>query len=325
MASTGERTLRLLSLLQRHGHWAGRELAERLEVSERTLRRDVERLRVLGYPVEASRGVDGGYRLAAGAALPPLVLDDEEAVALVVGLQAAAHSGIAGIADASVRALGKAVQVLPRNLRRRAEDLGAVTDPVAWRDEEANVDAGALTTLAQAARNTERVELDYIDRRGEATHRLVEPHRLVVLGRRWYLLAWDLTRHDWRTFRVDRVAATRPTGKRYPPRELPGGDPATFVRRAVGGSAAPTHHVEVVVEATADVVRARIGRWASIEPRCASSCHVTMDADDLAWPIMALGSLGAAFTVQGPPALVDTLAEWTARFTRATTTDGATD
>lgn len=319
MANTSGRTLRLLSLLQGHGHWSGADLAERLEVSERTLRRDVDRLRELGYPVEAQRGVDGGYQLAAGAALPPLVLDDEEAVALVVGLQSAAHSGIAGIAEASVRALAKAVQVLPRRLRRRAEDLGAVTVPAPWGGEETSVDPGALTTIAQAARNTERIEFDYVDREGQATRRHVEPHRLVVLGRRWYLVAHDLTRHDWRTFRLDRISGPQTTGKRYPPRPIPGDDAAAFVRRSIGSASDATYAVEATVQAPAGVVRARFGQWFSVDELDDGSCRITSSADDLRWPIMALGSLGADFTVVGPPELVDALQDWARRFRRAAT------
>lgn len=317
MANTSGRTLRLLSLLQGHGHWSGADLAERLEVSERTVRRDVDRLRELGYPVEAQRGVDGGYRLAAGAALPPLVLDDEEAVALVVGLQTAAHSGIAGIAEASVRALAKAVQVLPRRLRHRAEDLGAVTVPAPWGDEQTSVDPAALTTIAQAARNTERLELDYVDREGRATRRHVEPHRLVVLGRRWYLVAYDLVRHDWRTFRVDRISAPQPTGKRHPPRTIPGDDAAAFVRQSIGSANAATYEVEAIVQAPAAVVQARFGQWFSVDAIDAASCRIRSSADDLRWPIMALGSLGADFTVVGPPELVDALRDWARRFRRA--------
>lgn len=319
MANTSERTLRLLSLLQGHGHWSGVDLAERLEVSERTLRRDVDRLRTLGYPVEAQRGVDGGYRLAAGAALPPLVLDDEEAVALVVGLQAAAHSGVAGIAESSVRALAKAVQVLPGRLRRRAEDLGAVTVPAPWGGDEATVDPAALLAIAQAARNTERIEFDYLDRSGQATRRHAEPHRLVVLGRRWYLVAYDLTRHDWRTFRVDRITAPAPTGKRYPERAIPGDDAAAFVRASIGSaSAAATHAVEAIVQAPAHAVREQVGRWFTVDELDDGRSRITTTTDDLSWPIFALGSLGAPFTVSGPPELCDALDDWAARFRRAT-------
>ena len=212
MANTSSRTLRLLSLLQTHRYWPGPELADRLGVSVRTLRRDVDRLRELGYPVEANRGVDGGYQLAAGAALPPLVLDDEEAVALAVGLQAAAQSGVAGVAEASVRALAKVVPVMPPRLRRRVEALRTATVPATWGDSGQAVDPGVLTAVAQACRDAERLECGYTAADGTRTSRLVEPFRLVPLGRRWYLVAYDLHRHDWRSFRLDRLDAPHRTG-----------------------------------------------------------------------------------------------------------------
>src|SRR5918992_1951410 len=248
MANTSSRTLRLLSLLQTHRYWPGPELAGRLGVSVRTLRRDIDRLRELGYPVEASRGVDGGYQLAAGAALPPLVLDDEEAVALAVGLQAAAQGGVAGIAESSVRALTKVVQVMPPRLRRRVDALRAMTVPAAWSGPTIDADPDVLITLAQACRDAERLELGYTAASGEQSSRLVDPLRLVALGRRWYLVAYDLTRHDWRSFRVDRIEEARRTGARFRPRELPAEDAAAFVRAGVDRP--PTGwSVEVLIDA----------------------------------------------------------------------------
>ena len=264
MANTSSRTLRLLSLLQTHRYWPGAELADRLGVSVRTLRRDVDRLRELGYPVEAHRGVDGGYQLAAGAALPPLVLDDEEAVALAVGLQAAANGGVAGVAEASVRALAKVVQVMPPRLRRRVEALRAVTVPGDVRRRRAGRRPGALTAVAQACRDAERLGFGYAAADGTRTDRHVEPHRLVPLGRRWYLVAYDLDRHDWRSFRLDRLDAPRATGARFRPRDLPADDAAAFVRAGLRNL--PTsYEVEVLVDAPADAVRARVGRWVSVE------------------------------------------------------------
>ncbi|MGH8964439.1 MAG: helix-turn-helix transcriptional regulator, partial [Actinomycetes bacterium] len=235
MANTSSRTLRLLSLLQTHRYWPGAELADRLGVSVRTLRRDIDRLRELGYPVEASRGVDGGYQLAAGAALPPLVLDDEEAVALAVGLQAAAQGGVSGIAETSVRALAKVVQVMPPRLRRRVDALRAMTVPAGFGSSAPEVDADLLTVLAQACRDAERVMFGYTSASGDVTSREVEPLRLVSLGRRWYLVAYDLLRHDWRSFRLDRVVdgGARRTGARFRPRELPAEDAAAFVRSGI--------------------------------------------------------------------------------------------
>jgi predicted DNA-binding transcriptional regulator YafY len=316
MGDTGNRTLRLLSLMQNRRHWAGAELAERLGVSLRTLRRDVDRLRDLGYPVEAQPGVDGGYRLAPGAALPPLVLDDEEAVALVVGLQAAAQSAIAGTAESSVRALTKVVQVLPPRLRRRADALRAVTEPAGWRDAAAAIDAEVLTTVAQACRDTERLAFGYSAADGTRTEREVEPARLVPLGRRWYLVAYDLGRGDWRSFRLDRLTAARPTGARFAPRRLPAEDAAAFVRAAMGPRATPVE-VEAVVAAPAEQVRARIGRWARVVEEGPGRSRVHLETDALDWPAFALGSLGAEFSVVRPPELRELLLEWADRFGRA--------
>jgi predicted DNA-binding transcriptional regulator YafY len=315
MADTGNRTLRLLSLMQTRRNWAGADLARRLGVSLRTLRRDVERLRDLGYPVEAQPGVDGGYRLAPGASLPPLVLDDDEAVALVVGLQAAAQTAVAGMAEASVRALTKVVQVLPVRLRRRADALRAVTVSAGWR-VDASVDPHALTAVAQACRDTERLEFGYTAANGERTERLVEPFRLVALGRRWYLVAYDVSRGDWRSFRLDRLAEPGSTGARFAPRPLPAEDPAAFVRAGIG-SRTPTHDVEVLVEAPADDVRRRIGQWATVDELEEGRCRVRMEPDDLSWPALALGVVGAEFTVVSPPGLRELLGEWSGRFTRA--------
>jgi predicted DNA-binding transcriptional regulator YafY len=218
MANTSSRTLRLLSLLQTHRFWPGDELADRLSVSARTLRRDIDRLRELGYPVEARRGIEGGYQLAAGAALPPLVLDDDEAVALAIGLRAAAQGAVAGIEESSVRALAKVSRIMPPHLRRRVDALRAMTQgPAAWSNGP-NVDAGILTTVAQACRDEERLRFAYTAQNGERSARHIEPHRLVALGHRWYLVAFDLGRNDWRSFRVDRLDNLRISRASYPPR-----------------------------------------------------------------------------------------------------------
>jgi predicted DNA-binding transcriptional regulator YafY len=316
MANTSSRTLRLLSLLQTHRYWPGAELAERLGVSVRTLRRDIDRLRELGYPVEATRGVDGGYQLAAGAALPPLLLDDEEAVALAVGLQAAAHGGVAGIAESSVRALAKVVQVMPPRLRRRVDTLRAMTVPVAWGGPTADVDQDVLITLAQACRDAERVEFGYTAASGERTNRLVEPLRLVALGRRWYLVAYDLTRHDWRSFRVDRTREARRTGARFRPRELPAEDAAAFVRAGV--DRVPTGwSVEALIDAPVPQVQAHVGRWGTAEAAPDGRCLLRMQVDSLDWPAMVLGGIGADFEVVTPPELLDLVGRWARTFERA--------
>ena len=317
MANTSSRTLRLLSLLQNHRYWPGSELADRLEVSVRTLRRDIDRLRELGYPVDAYRGVDGGYQLAAGAALPPLVLDDEEAVALAVGLQAAAQGAVAGIAESSVRALTKVVQVMPPRLRRRVEALRAMTVPAVWGSSGPSVDPGALTAVAQACRDTERLEFGYTAAGGEQTSRHVEPLRLVSLGRRWYLVAYDLARHDWRSFRLDRLDRPRSTGVRFRPRRLPADDAAAFVRAGIDHLPAP-YAVEVLVHAPAAAVRERIGRWAAVDDAGDGGCLLRMNTDSLDWPALALGAVGADFEVRSPPELLDHVRSWGHRFSRAT-------
>ena len=316
MTVTGNRTLRLLSLLQQRRHWPGGDLAERLGVSLRTLRRDVERLREIGYPVDAQPGVDGGYRLAPGAVLPPLVLDDDEAVALTVGLQAAAQSAVAGMAEASVRALTTVTQVLPPRLRRRADALRAVTVPAAWGATGAVVDPQVLVAVAGACRDTERLEFAYVAADGTGTERLTEPFRLVAMGRRWYLVAYDLGRGDWRSFRLDRLSAPRLTGQRFAARPLPAEDAAAFVRRGTDARSA-AHVVEALVAAPADDVRRRIGPWATVTGQPDGGCRLRMETHDLNWAALALGTVEAEFTVLSPPALHDLLAGWAARFDRA--------
>ncbi|MEV6373798.1 helix-turn-helix transcriptional regulator [Micromonospora musae] len=317
MANTSTRTLRLLSLLQSHRYWPGEQLAERLGISVRTLRRDIDRLRELGYPVESQRGVDGGYQLTAGAALPPLVVDDEEAVALAVGLQAAAQSAVEGLAESSVRVLAKVVQVMPARLRRQVEALRAMTLPAAWDGPtRAEVDPGMLTAVALACRDSEHLRFSYTAADGQHTDRQVEPHRLVSLGRRWYLVAYDLTRHQWRSFRVDRLTAPHSTGSRFRPRDLPAADAAEYVRTSLGNMPHP-YRVEALVDAPAAAVRSRIGRWSRVEEVDAEHCRVFMTADSLDWPAMALGTLDADFRVLDPPELLELLRNWAARFNRA--------
>src|SRR5580692_7168300 len=317
MANTSTRTLRLLSLLQSRRYWPGAELAGRLQVSPRTLRRDIDRLRELGYPIGAQRGVEGGYQLAAGAALPPLMVDDEEAVALAIGLQAAAQGAVAGIAESSVRALAKVVQIMPARLRRRVEALSAMTVPASWGSAgQPSVDPGLLTTVALACRDGERLRFSYTAADGQHTARQVEPYRLVLLGRRWYLVGYDLTRHDWRSFRLDRLTAPGGTGARFRPRELPAADAAAFVRAGIG-SVSAVYDVEVLIDAPAAAVRERIGRWATVENAGPGRCRIRMTADSLDWPTMALGAVGADFEVVSPPELADHVRDWGRRFSRA--------
>lgn len=319
MPTTSERTIRLLTLLQARRHWAGTELAERLGVSVRTLRRDVDRLRALGYPVDAERGVDGGYHMAPGAALPPLVLDDEEAVALTVGLLAAVQSPVAGSAEASVRALGKVITVLPARLRRRVEALARSTDPSPWRPPTA-VDATTLTLLAQACRDAERVSFAYAAAGGAVSERRVEPYRLVTLRTSWYLVAFDMTRQDWRTFRADRITRPDTTGARFVGRPLPFADAAAFVRDRIRELPRP-YEVEARVAAPAGDVRARIGPWATVGVGDGggdgASCTVRISTDSLEWAAFGLLSIGADFEVIDPPELHARMREWARRLGRA--------
>jgi predicted DNA-binding transcriptional regulator YafY len=308
--------LRLLPLLQTHRFWPGDELADRLGVSARTLRRDVDRLRELGYPVEARRGMDGGYQLAAGAALPPLVLDDDEAVALAIGLRAAAQGAVAGIEESSVRALAKVARIMPPHLRRRVDALRAMTQaPSPW-STGPSVDPSILTPVAQACRDAERLRFAYTAQSGERSTRHVEPHRLVALGHRWYLVAFDLGRSDWRSFRVDRLDTLRTTGMRFQPRPLPAEDAVAFVRAGLDNL--PTRRrVEVLVHAPSATVQSVVGRWATVEEVDATTSRVRMTVEGLDWPALALGAIGADFEVIRPPELVDRIRELGELFTRA--------
>jgi predicted DNA-binding transcriptional regulator YafY len=315
---TSARLLRLLSLLQAKRDWSGSALAERLEVSERTVRRDVDRLRDLGYPVHASRGTDGGYRLGAGAAMPPLLLDDDEAVAVAVGLRTAAGGTVAGIEETSVRALAKLEQVLPARLRHRVNALQSYTVPVPPDRPGPTVDPGVLTLLAAACRDAERVRFDYRGHDGSATIRSVEPHRLVSWGRRWYLVAWDVDRQDWRTFRVDRIAPRTPTGPRFGPRDGPPGGAAAHVARGVS-AASWRYTARVLVHAPAEVVTERINPAVGVvEAVDSDTCVLNTGADSLTTLAVYLGMLDVDFEVTSPPELVAYVRSLSERYARAT-------
>jgi predicted DNA-binding transcriptional regulator YafY len=291
------RLLRLLSLLQTPRDWTGAELADRLEVSTRTIRNDIERLRGLGYPVHATRGSVGGYRLEAGATLPPLLLEDDEAIAVAVGLRTAAGGAVGGIEETSLRALSKLEQVMPGRLRRRVNALGTFTVLVPRDGRESTVDAEVLTLLAAACRDRQRVRFGYRDRERSISRRDVEPYRLVNWGRRWYLVAWDVDRSDWRTFRVDRLELRLPLGAHFTPRPLPDDDVATFVARGIA-EAAWRYRARVTVHAPAELVSDRIGRWVgTIEPVDATTCVVDAGADSVEVLAVYLGMIGADFTL----------------------------
>jgi predicted DNA-binding transcriptional regulator YafY len=316
MSETSSRLLDLLSLLQARRDWPGAELAERLEVSGRTVRRDVGRLRALGYPVESLTGPAGGYRLRAGTAMPPLLLDEEEAIAIAVGLRTAARASVAGIEETSVRALVKLEQVLPSHLRRRVAALGSAT--IAVPAGGPTVDPQHLTTIASGCRDSECVRFEYRSRDGTDTRREVEPHSLVNRGRRWYLVGWDRGREDWRTFRVDRLARPATTGARFTPRELPAEDPAAYVEKSIAG-AWSRYEARVTVRASAEEVAKRLP-WvaAALEPIDAERCEYRTSDDDLGWLAIRIAMLGVDVEVHEPPELIDELRALARRLEAAT-------
>ncbi|WP_344218585.1 YafY family protein [Kribbella sancticallisti] len=310
MLETSARLLKLLSLLQSPRDWSGTALAEELDVGVRTVRRDVDKLRNLGYPVDAVAGV-AGYRLGAGAALPPLLLDDDEAVAVAIGLRAAAMGGITGIEESSVRALTKLEQVLPSRLRHRIRLLQsvAVTPTVG-----AAVAPDVVMAVATACRDHQRLRFDYRSHSGASTVRTTEPHRLIHTGRRWYLVAWDLDREDWRTFRLDRLEPRIPTGPRFTPRDAPELDETT---RGVA-SAAYRYQARFVLQAPAEVIADRIGSTiGTVEPIDAGSCVLATGSNSLDELLLYVGLLGHPFTIESPPELIDHTRTLTDRLTAA--------
>lgn len=315
MLETSARLLRLLSLLQTPADWTGPQLAERLKVSTRTIRNDVEKLRSLGYPINATPGAAGGYRLGAGAAMPPLLLDDEEAVAVAVGLRTAAGGTVTGIEEISLRALSKLEQVLPSRLRRRVGALQAAT--VHANPAGPTVDAEVLSAIASAVRDHERLRFDYTSYDGSASRRIVEPHRLVHTRGRWYLAAWDTERQDWRTFRADRIQPRTPTGPRFTPREEPEGDVVAYVEK--GLSTAPWRlRARVTVHAPAEEVSAWMPPPVVVEAVNDRTCVVHAGADSPELLAHYIGLLGADFEVTEPPELVAHVQKLADRYRRAT-------
>ncbi|MCT9084626.1 helix-turn-helix transcriptional regulator [Streptomyces fulvoviolaceus] len=314
---TPARLLQLLSLLQTPREWPGGELADRLGVSRRTVRRDIDRLRELGYPVQATLGADGGYRLVAGKAMPPLVLDDEEAVAIAVGLRAGAGHAVEGVDEASVRALAKLEQVLPSRLRHRVSTLQAATTPLTSGDG-ASIAPETLTVMASTVAGRERLRFAYRAKDGVDSRRVVEPYRLVSTGRRWYLVAYDLDRDDWRTFRVDRVSEPFATGARFAPRELPTGSAAEYLRQSMYRRQ-ETYEVVVTFAADADVVAAKVPGWLGVpEPVGEGRCRLRATVGDaVEWMAVRLALTGVEFTVHEPEELVSAVRELGGRLSRA--------
>jgi predicted DNA-binding transcriptional regulator YafY len=301
-------------LLQARADWSGQELADRLGVTTRTVRNDMERLRGLGYPVHATPGVGGGYRLGAGAALPPLLLDDDEAVAVAVGLRTAAGGSVTGIQETSVRALAKLEQVLPSRLRHRVNALQTATVEIPAKGP--TVAAEVLTAIAGACRDHQRLRFDYRDHDGSASLRTVEPHRLVHDRGRWYLVAWDTDRQDWRTFRADRIRPRTPTGPRFAPREPPDGDVATYLLRGVG-SATWRYRARVRVHAPAALVAGRLPPAVQVEAVDEHTCIVAAGSDTPQMLAVYLGLLDVDFEVVEPPELVEQLRTLADRYRRA--------
>jgi predicted DNA-binding transcriptional regulator YafY len=314
--TTPARLLRLLSLLQMHRDWTGTELAARLDVTTRTVRRDVDRLRELGYPVHAVMGPVGGYRLGAGAALPPLLLDDDEAVAVTLGLQANATGSVAGIEDASLRALNKVEQVLPTRLRHRVDALrGAVVAMPPRYGPGPAVDADTLTAISAAIRAAETLRFDYRSHAGDETRRSVEPHRIAHWSHKWYLVGWDTDRADWRTFRVDRMSLRTPNGRHFAHRPSPDGDVVAYLRRTMGFAMWPYRSV-IRVHAPAEDLAGRVE--GIVTPIDEHTCRLEMGSDSYALVALVVGMLDVEFEVESPPELVAHLQALAGRFTRAT-------
>lgn len=316
MLQTSARLLRLLSLFQAKRYWSGVDLSQNLKVTARTLRRDVDRLRSLGYPVHSTSGVAGGYQLGAGATLPPLLLDDDEAVAVALGLRTSARGGVSGMEEASVRALLKLEQVLPPRLRGRVAALHGFVLPLETRGP--TVDAERLSFLASACRDHDGVRFTYHDRAGSPSMRSVEPHRLVHTGYRWYLVAWDLIRKDWRTFRVDRVQGKLKTSTRFKPRKPPEGGFAAFVSKSIAHVPNP-FSARVTLQAPLDSLAKRISpSLGALEAIDQDSCLLLTGSHSLEAITIHLLLLGVSFRVHEPPELISYIREITTRFAQGT-------
>lgn len=314
MLETSARLLQLLSLLQARPDWSGPELAERLEVSVRTVRKDVDRLRSLGYPVDAVRGRAGSYRLGAGGKLPPLLLDDEEAVAVAIGLRVAA--GVTGIAESSARALAKLLQVLPARLRPTVDAVAATVDRGPEDSDtdvpDPEVDPATLRAVAQAVKDAEWLRFDY-----RSVPRKVEPYRLLSWQRRWHLVARDPESGEWETFRLDWVEPRMPTRRRFEPREVPGGDFTAFAMRSIAASGWNVHarlRIDGPAERVLERINPAVGVVEAIDER--SSVLVT-GADSLETIAVYSGMLGMDFTVDAPPELRDHLRRLAGIYARA--------
>lgn len=312
MSSTGERMLELLGLLQRRHRWSGEELAERLHVSRRTLRRDIDRLRELGYPVESDRGVDGGYQLGVGTKLPPLLLTGDEAVAIAIGLSTAANQSVDGLAEPSMGALIKVGQLLSGPLQHRVESLTGAIEAAPTMSSN-TVALSTLTSLARATRDRERVRFDYQGFDGTQSNRHVEPHHVVPLNSYWYLVAWDLVRDDWRTFRLDRVRDPSTTNRIFEPRTLPAPDPTTHIRQTIAALKS-VYDVELVIETPLAEVQRHIGPWGSASALDDRTTRIEMHIPDLAWAVLMLAITNSEIVSVAPAELRQFLNDLAGRF-----------
>ena len=320
MLDTSARLLRLLALFQSRRYWSGADLCARLDVTPRTLRRDVDRLRSLGYPVHSSSGTAGGYQLGAGATLPPLLLEDEEAVAVAVGLRTAATASVTGLEEASVRALMKLEQVLPARLARRVTAMHSTIVPLVSKGPK--VDAKLLAQIAGACRDHDRMRFGYRGRTTEPTARATEPHSLVHTGRRWYLVAWDIGRRDWRTFRVDRIEPPVTLSTRFTPRKPPAEDFAAFVSKGVAYAQYP-YRARVVLQAPVETISDRVPPTAGVlEAVDAQRCRLHTGASSLESLAVHLALIGVEFQIEEPEELIDHVRRIAELFTRATQAAG---
>lgn len=312
MLETSARLLRLLSLLQTRRDWPGQTLAERLEVSPRTVRRDVDRLRELGYPVQATKGPEGGYRLDAGSQLPPLLFDEEQAVAIAVALQTATAT-VEGIAEPALRALATIRQVMPARLRHRIDTLQVVS---VGRSPRTTVRTEDLLAVAEALRAREVLRFDYDGSTKDGPPRRAEPHHLVTWGGRWYLVAWDLDRTDWRTFRVDRMHPRTPTGPRFAPRPLPNKNVHTYISERFAQPAPPCRGT-FLLHMPAEQVARWAGPYAVVEPVAPDRCRVT--ASSWSWNALAAwaGLFDTDLEIVGPAELRSAAAHVATRYARA--------
>jgi predicted DNA-binding transcriptional regulator YafY len=318
MSETSARLLALLSLLQARRDWPGALLAERLEVSPRTVRRDVDRLRDLGYPVRASKGPDGGYRLDAGADLPPLLFDDDQAIAVAVALQTATTT-VTGIEEGALRALATVRQVMPARLRQRVDAL-QVTTVDRYANRRTTVDSEKLIAVGMAVRAQEVLRFDYASPGASdewVPPRKVEPHHLVTWGGRWYLVGWDLDRKDWRTFRVDRMTPKTPTGPRFTQRELPAPDVATYISSRFHGQDQNPCRGEAILQAKASDIAQWAGRGAFVEEVTPTSCRLVLTAWSWTGLAATFGMFECDLEFVGPQELKDAAAHLAARYQEA--------